>query len=190
MFDNDFHRNLYKKLAEEGSRSDRGTSQGIFEQKLHQSMQNPEDGVVIFDNIPRSMLHNYNLSTIPQYFDYKTGEHIFGVTINKLQISNVRLSGYNHGIGDPMPDGTEFIASIISQNAKIKIIDLSYTQLGDYEAVILIKALKSNTHLWELNLTGNSISEEKLNRIRKERLKQLLGEASSWRNKLEKNNTK
>lgn len=164
MFNVDFYRKLFKEIAEKDCSTECTIPIEEFSIKLHQMMQNPEDGQIIFDGCSRSLLHNGNLVRIADYFDSETGDHILGKTIDMLKISNMRLSDYydEKNVWSQMPDGTPYIAELIGKNPKIKVIDLSYTQLGDKEADILIKALESNTRLCELNLEGNSISEEKL----------------------------
>lgn len=136
----------------------------IFSSDFHRVMQNPVNKKITFNNISRGLLHNGNLSCLSEYFN-EEGNHLFGRTVQALNITNVCLKGYNNGIPDQMPDGTEYIARLIEKNPNIETIDLSYTQLGDDEAKILLNALTNNTKLLKLSLDGNMISKSYLDQI-------------------------
>ena len=156
----------YKSLATKHIENKGDCDLNSFEYAFHHAMQNPQNGEVVFDKISRVLLNNGNLCSLRNYFS-ENGDHIFGQTINTLRITNVILKGYNNWStgGDQMPDGTGYICDLISNDPKITHIDLSNTQLGDEEASMLIQALNTNFRLQKLDLTGNSISPEKLTLI-------------------------
>lgn len=157
----DLNKQYFLKLAEKYNTNSNEAPVNKFEYKFHYLMQNPENAVIIFDGVSRGLLHNGNLSTLSHYFT-EVGEHLFAKQIDTLQISRTRLSEYNRGLNDQMPDGTQYICRLISKNPKIRNIDLSFTSLGDKEAVKIIAALQTNTRLQQLNLTGNNISADVL----------------------------
>lgn len=134
-----------------------------FGYAFHHALQNPQNGEVVFNNVPRGLLNNGNLCNLSDYFS-QSGQHIFNQTITTLRITNVCLKGYNRG-WDQMPDGTQYICPLISKDPEITNIDLSKTELGDEEASMLLKALDTNSRLHQLDLTGNAISAEKMSLI-------------------------
>lgn len=129
-----------------------------FQRQFHLLMQNPVEGVVHFENVDRGWLHNGNLGNLAAYYFAADGKHFFGAQIKRLAITGTCLRGYNRGRCDQMPDGIQYICSLIKKNPDISIIDLSNTQIGDEEAQMLLASLATNTKLQELKLTGNNIS--------------------------------
>lgn len=155
--------NYMKNKASLYSENSKECGQEIFERKFHFMMQNPpENGAVEFNNC-RGVLHNGLLSCLADYFN-KEGEFEFK-PFHTLRITHCQLSPYPYYIGATrflMQEGTEFVCRLIAKNPNLVEIDLSYTSLEDSEADQLINALKTNTNLQKLTLTGNAISAEKL----------------------------
>lgn len=56
----------------------------------------------------------------------------------------------------------EYIAAMISKNKKLHNLDLSYNELGDRGAEIIVGALKNNNNIQKINLESNSISNENI----------------------------
>jgi len=137
-----------------------------YERAFHRKMQfskykddryNPD---IKFWGVSRQYLHNGILATLQNYFD-ESGKHLFGKTVNKLSICDVRLSAFvSEDCRDSMPDGVTYIAQLIAKNPQIRKISLQRTLLGDAEARMLLDALQTNTHLQKLNVRGNSISAQ------------------------------
>lgn len=159
---------IHINIGKTGKLGDGKTDAEWQEKAFYLAMQEPVNGKIV---LPKTITGNNGLlSSIGQFFtcggDYiMEGEAPYGMSFANINLGVYRPGNYPSYVANP-PPGFPYVAKFLKENPKIRMIDLSYTNLDDSCIAKLCETLETNTHITEIKYEGNpKISEENRERL-------------------------